>query len=64
MEALYLRERVVTLREILNGILDYPIQFDLWNYWEFWAGAVMALFLIFLIAFIVSKFDGDNGWWI
>ena len=39
----------MTLREFLNAILDYPIQFDLWVGWNFWAGVAITVVALFLL---------------
>ncbi len=40
----------MTLREFLNAILDYPIQFDFWLGGDFWSGvAIVVIGTLFLL---------------
>jgi len=53
----------MTLREIFNAILDYPIQFEFdFNPWDFGAGVVIVLIVLIGILLCSSPYSGDNGW--
>jgi hypothetical protein len=56
----------MTLREILNAILDHPIVFEFqYDPWQVFIGILLAVFFILLFACLVTgKFGNDGGWWV
>lgn len=52
----------VTLREIFNAILDYPIRLNEFDFEHFMAGAVITIAVLVVVYMWFNHYDGDNGW--